>query len=257
MKTIMIVLAASFLLGSCASMEGTAGSSAAASAAASANAAAVADAGRPQADRDRDAVRKPLDMLTLAGVRPGTSMIEMLPGGGYFTRIFSKAVGPTGHVYAAIGNAAPAPGRPPPPVTAIAADPAYSNVMVLTQAFTAIAAPQPVDLVWTSENYHDLHLTRLNVDVPAVNRAVFQALRPGGLFVVVDHAAVPGAPVTVADTLHRIDPAIVRREVEAAGFVFVRQSDALHNAADPRTIPVFDPAIRGRTDQFVLVFRRP
>jgi predicted methyltransferase len=220
------------------------------------NAAAVADAGRPQADRDRDAERKPAEMLRLAGVRPGISMAELLPGGGYFTRIFSKAVGPTGRVYTVIGDAAPNPARPQA-VLALAADPAYPNIQVINQPFTSFHLPQPVDLVWTSQNYHDLHLARLNVDVAAVNRSVFQALRPGGRYVIVDHAALPGSPVTIADTLHRIDPAIVRREVEAAGFVFVSQSDTLHNAADPHTIPVFDPAIRGHTDQFVLVFRRP
>lgn len=252
MRNLFIVMAAGLLLSGCAGVAGPARTPDATAT----NAAAVADAGRPQADRDRDAVRKPAEMLALAGVHPGTSMVEMLPGGGYFTRIFSKAVGPAGHVFAVIGDAPPNPTRPAP-VLAIAADPAYANVQVLAQSFTAFAPPSPVDLVWTSENYHDLHLARLNLDVPAVNRAVFNALRPGGLYVVVDHAAAAGAPVTVADTLHRIDPAIVRREVEAAGFVFVRESDTLRNPADPHNIPVFDPAIRGHTDQFVLVFRRP
>ena len=255
MRNLFIALAAGMLLTGCAGMSGSPHAQAGPDAAAT-NAAAVADAGRPQADRDRDAVRKPGEMLALAGVHPGTTMVEMLPGGGYFTRIFSKAVGSTGHVYAVIGDAPPNPARPAP-VLAIAADPAYSNVQVLAQAFTAFAPPAPVDLVWTSENYHDLHLARLNLDVAAVNHAVFNSLRPGGLYVVVDHAATAGSPVTVADTLHRIDPAIVRREVEAAGFVFVRQSDTLQNPADPHNIPVFDPAIRGHTDQFVLVFRRP
>lgn len=256
MKRFLIVAAAALMLGGLSAVMAV-GSGALARPNASSNAAAVADAGRPQADRDRDAVRKPLDMLTIAGVHPGTNMVEMLPGGGYFTRIFSKAVGPEGHVYALIGNRPPAPGRPAPAVIAISRDPAYANVAVNTQAFTAFMPPAPVDLVWTSENYHDLHLSALNLDVAAVNHQVFLALRPGGLFVVVDHAALPGTPVTAADTLHRIDPAIVRQEVEAAGFRFVRQSNVLRNPADPHTIPVFDPAIRGHTDQFVLVFRRP
>ncbi len=231
--------------------------------AAGTNAAAVADAGRPQADRDRDAARKPLEMLTIAGVRPGMRILEMLPGGGYFTRIFSKAVGPTGRVLAVLPPSPPAPATPPatppapPPVRAIAADPAYSNVEVIQPAFTALPSSPPADLVWTSQNYHDLHLARLNVDVAAVNRSVFQALRPGGLYVIVDHAAAPGAPVTIADTLHRIDPAIVRREVEAAGFEFVSESPVLHNPADNHTLGVFDASLRGHTDQFVLVFRRP
>lgn len=219
-----------------------------------ANAAAIADAGRPAADSARDGDRKPLEMLALAGVHPGMSVAELLPGAGYFTRIFSKAVGPTGKVYAIISAQ---PSANPPPVNAIAADPAYSNVTVILAPFTALPVPQPVDLVWTSQNYHDLHLARLNLDVAAVNKAVFNALKPGGLYVIVDHSAAAGAPVTVADTLHRIDQAIVRREVEAAGFVFVSESDALRNPADDRSKLVFDPAIRGHTDQFVMVFRKP
>jgi predicted methyltransferase len=251
----LIVAMAALLAAGCTTMnEGGAPSGTAAQAAI---AAAVADAGRPEADRARDAERKPAEMLALAGIRPGSVVIEMLPGGGYFTRIFSKAVGPTGHVYAEIGNLPPRPGAPPPPVTVIAADPAYSNVTVTTSPFTALTAPTPADVVWTSQNYHDLHLARFNLDVAAVNRSVFNALRPGGLYVVLDHAAAPGSPVTVADTLHRIDPAIVRREVEAAGFVFVSESNAVRNPADPHTANVFDPAIRGHTDQFILVFRRP
>ena len=253
----LIVAAAVLLTAGCANMSGGATQSTAdADAAQSAIYAAIADAGRPQADRDRDADRKPAEMLALAGVRPGMNIIEMLPGGGYFTRIFSKAVGPTGHVYAEIGNLPPNPQRPPA-VNAIAADPAYANVTVRTDAFTALTPPAPVDLVWTSQNYHDLHLARLNLDVAAVNRSVFNSLRPGGLYVVLDHAATPGSPVGVADTLHRIDPAIGRQEVEAAGFVFVSESNAVRNPADPHTANVFDAAIRGHTDQFILVFRRP
>lgn len=257
MKRLMTALGVALFVSACTSMDrgGSAAGPAAPSAAAS-NAAAIADPGRPQADRDRDNDRKPLEMLVLAGIRPGMTVAEMLPGGGYFTRIFSKAVGPNGRVYAMIGSAPPNPERPPP-VNAIAADPGYGNVTVLNQAFTAFAPPTPVDVVWTSQNYHDLHLARLNLDVAAVNRAVFNALRPGGLYVVLDHAAAPGAPVNVADTLHRIDPAIVRREVEAAGFEFVGENDSLRNPADPHTTNVFDASIRGRTDQFILIFRRP
>jgi predicted methyltransferase len=117
--------------------------------------------------------------------------------------------------------------------------------------------PEKAELVWTSQNYHDLHLARLNLDVAAVNRAVYEALKPGGLYVIVDHAAAAGTGLDVPDKLHRIDPAIVRREVEAAGFRFEGESTVLRNPADDHTLLVFDPAIRGHTDQFVFKFRKP
>lgn len=249
MRKLLFALAAGVIFAGAASVSAsTPGADAAA------NAAAVANAARPAADSARDGDRKPLEMLALAGVHPGMKIAELLPGAGYFTRIFSMAVGPTGKVFAIISAQ---PSANPPPVAAIAAEPAYGNVTVIPAPFTELPVPEPVDLVWTSQNYHDLHLARLNLDVAAVNKAVFNALKPGGLYVIVDHSAVSGAPVTVADTLHRIDQAIVRREVEAAGFVFVSESDALRNAADDRSKLVFDPAIRGHTDQFVMVFRKP
>jgi len=219
-------------------------------------AAAVADTGRPKADTDRDVGRKPAQMLVFAGIKPGTRMAEILPGGGYFTRIFSKAVGPKGHVFAIV----PPPtteGAQTPAVQAIAADAAYANVSVNPQPFTTLDLPEKVDLVWTSQNYHDLHLKRFNLDVGAVNKAVFAALKPGGYYIVLDHAAAAGSPVDVADTLHRIDPAIVRREVEAAGFKYVGEDSALRSTTDDHSKSVFDPAIRGHTDQFIYKFRKP
>jgi predicted methyltransferase len=219
--------------------------------------AAIADSARPAADVARDVNRKPNDMLAFAQVSPGEHVAELLPGGGYFTRIFSQAVGSTGKVYAVVPPSNPTQAEQIAGVVAIAADPHYGNVQVVPATFTAIALPEPVDLVWTSQNYHDLHLSRLNVDVAAVNRSVFQALKPGGLYVIVDHAAANGSGLRDVDTLHRIDEAVVRREVEAAGFVFEQSTDALRNPADTRTENVFAPAIRGHTDQFVLRFRKP
>ena len=195
-------------------------------------------------------------MLEFAHLEPGEVVVELLPGGGYFTRLFAKAVGPQGTVYALIPEAQ-AKGDKPPAVNAIAADPAYANVKVVAGDFARISLPQKADLVWTSQNYHDLHLAGLNLDVGAVNRAIYDALKPGGLYVIVDHAAAPGTGLDVPDKLHRIDPAIVRREVEAAGFRFEGESQVLRNPADDHTKPVFDPAIRGRTDQFVYRFRKP
>jgi len=220
-------------------------------------AAALADPGRPPADVARDADRKPAEMLAFAEVKPGEVVAELLPGGGYFTRIFSKAVGPSGRVFAIIPPSSAANPDKPPPVKAIAADPAYANLKVVVADLAQAPLPDTADLVWTSQNYHDLHLAKLNLDVAAVNRAIFQALKPGGLYIVVDHAAADGTGLEVPDKLHRINPAIVRREVEAAGFRFEGESLVLRNPADDHTLAVFDPAIRGHTDQFVYKFRKP
>jgi|SRR5579859_2105210 len=213
--------------------------------------AAVHDAGRPAADTARDAARKPAETLAFAKVHPGEVVVEIAPGGGYFTRLLSKAVGPGGHVYAV------APEAMQKAVAAIAADPAYSNVTVIAPGPNDLAKVPPADLVFTAQNYHDLHLTQLKLDVPAVDRSWLAQLKPGGYLLIVDHVALPGSPVTeTADKLHRIDPAAARKEVEGAGFVFDAESDILRNPADPHTAIVFDPSIRGHTDQFVYRFRK-
>ena len=215
--------------------------------------ASVADPGRPPADVSRDTARKPAEMLTFAGLKPGDTVLEVLPGGGYFTRLISKVVGPTGHVYAG----APA-GKMQEAATAIAADPAYANVTVVGLDAAATSALPPLDLIWTSQNYHDLHLTRVHQDPVAIDKLWLSRLKPGGALIIIDHAALPGAPVVAtADTLHRIDPAAARAEVESAGFVFDSKSDALANPADPHTANVFDPSIRGKTDQFAFRFKKP
>jgi predicted methyltransferase len=218
-------------------------------------AAAVADPTRPAADTARDADRKPAEMLTFAEIKPGEKVVDLIPGRGYFTRLFSAAVGPTGTVY----QFEPAEfAKTSPPANGSQPDPARPNVTYLIGPVNAFATPQPVDLVWTSQNYHDLHDSFAKpADLALVNAAIFQALKPGGLYIVLDHAALPGSGLSVTETLHRIDPAAVRAEVEAAGFQFVGESDVLANPNDPHTAKVFDPSIRGHTDQFVFKFRKP
>ena len=222
-------------------------------------AAAVADSNRPDADKLRDANRKPVQTLEFLGVKPGEQIAEILPGSGYFTRIFSKAVGPSGHVYALVPERpANAPANLPDlagAVKAIAADPNYTNVTVVIQPLTKLVTPAPVDLVFTAQNYHDLH--NFPVDVVAFNRTILDSLKPGGLYVVLDHSAPAGSGLADTKTLHRIDADVVKQEVTAAGFEFVGASDVLANAADSRTAAVFDPSIRGKTDQFILKFRKP
>lgn len=212
-------------------------------------AAAVADQGRPAADTARDDLRLPAEMLVFAGVQPGQTIGEILPGGGYFTRIFSKAVGSQGHVYAIINTRNPE--RPAPAAEAIAADPAYANVTVVEGPLGSFTTPRPADLVWTSNNYHDVP----EANRAAVNTAAFNALKPGGIYIVLDHAAVPGSGPT--NSLHRMDEQVARTQIEAAGFVFVEASDALNRPTDDRTLPVFEANTRGHTDQFILKYRRP
>jgi predicted methyltransferase len=223
-------------------------------------AAAVADGSRPDADKTRDANRKPAETLAFTGVKPGAQVAELLPGGGYFTRLFSKAVGSGGHVYALV----PAPLTNAPAdvpdfaarVKAIAADPNYANVSVVVEPFSQLAVPVPVDLVWTSQNYHDLH-NFPGLDVGIFNKMVFDDLKPGGIYLVLDHTAEAESGDRDTKTLHRIDPETVKKEVLAAGFVFVGSSNLLRQPSDNRSLKVFDPSVRGKTDQFILKFRRP
>jgi predicted methyltransferase len=219
--------------------------------------AALGDQKRPPADTSRDVARKPAELLALGEVKPGQKVADFMMGGGYFTRILSSAVGPNGKVYAyqsaefikfraAYGTEQ----------SAVVAD--YKNVTPLTAPLSAVGLPDGLDLVLTVQNYHDLHLKPFPAGTAdAVNKQVFKALKPGGIYLIVDHAAAPGAPVEVADTLHRIDSAIVKKEVEAAGFKLVGEDKMLANPEDPHTANVFAPAIRGKTDQFVLKFRKP
>jgi predicted methyltransferase len=222
--------------------------------------AACADAARPEADTKRDADRHPALSLAFAGIKPGDQVVELVPGSGYFTRLLSGVVGPKGKVYAAPPARRPqaAADSPDPaaPAQAIAADPHYRNVTVSVQRFAQLALPKGVDLVWTSQNYHDFH-NLPDVQVVDIDKAVFKALKPGGVYIVSDHAAEAGSGFRDTSTLHRIDREAVKKEVISAGFKFEASSDILSNKDDPHTAKVFDPNMRGHTDQFILKFRKP
>ncbi|HEY1427274.1 MAG TPA: methyltransferase, partial [Caulobacteraceae bacterium] len=217
---------------------------------------AVADANRPQADRDRDAARKPGEVLVFSGVKPGMTVIELIPGGGYYTRILSAAVGPSGHVIEVVPNLTGAAdvGQKS---NGVAADPNFKNVTEVRAAPGDLGKLGPADVVWTSQNYHDLHLARFKLDVPAFDKAIYADLKPGGLFFIEDHAAAKDTGLDVPDKLHRINEDIVKKEVESAGFRLIGESDILRNPADDHTLLVFNPAIRGHTDQFLLKFQKP
>jgi len=221
--------------------------------------AAVADPGRPDEDKQRDVNRKPGEVLVFAGVKPGTKIVDMIPGGGYFTRIFAKAVGDKGYVYAYVPSELDPILQKRYGTTDVSKRfAAYPNVSVLHAPIAKLVTPEPVDIVWTSQNYHDLHDSFFGpADLSAVNKAVYASLKPGGIYMVIDHAAPNGSGLADTETLHRIDEAAVKKEVEAAGFTLVGESNILRNPADDRTAKVFDSAIRGKTDQFILKFRKP
>ena len=232
----------------------TAGLAAGAGAPSAAISAAVADPARPAADTARDAERKPAQIVAFAGVKPGDTVVELMPGGGYFTRILSKTVGPKGHVYGLVPEGfAKRPGALDG-INALAAQ--YGNVTIMPVDLASFTIPAPADVVWTSENYHDFH-NGPTANIPGLNKAVFAALKPGGVYYIEDHAAAKGAGTTTTSTLHRIEAAATIKEVEAAGFKLDGQSDLLANPADTHDKAVFDPSIRGKTDKFSLRFRKP
>ncbi|MEO6388806.1 MAG: methyltransferase [Croceibacterium sp.] len=216
-------------------------------------AAAVADTARPEADTARDAARKPAEIVAFAGVKAGDVVAEMIPGGGYYTRILSRTVGPEGHVYLLVPAAfAQRPGGLDGLNTLASA---YGNVTVMPVDLTSFTLPVAVDLVWTTENYHDMH-NGPTANPAGVNDSAFAALKPGGIYFVEDHSA-PGAGTTVTQTLHRIDPKSVISEVTESGFQFEEQSDLLANPNDPHDVGVRDPSVQGETDKFAIRFRKP
>src|SRR6476620_1795578 len=221
---------------------------------------ALADPGR-KAQRDAaDERRKPGPLIALAGVKPGDRVLDLIPGSGYWTRIFSKIVGPDGKVYAvwpqayarfSMGNVQD--------MKKLSADKYYGNIVTQVQPSAILNAPEPLDVVWTSQNYHDYpdEYMGKDADPNLLNKAVFKILKPGGTYMIIDHMAKPGRGMADTEKLHRIDPATVRQQVEAAGFRFAGESKVLNNPADPMDIPVFDPKIRGHTSQFAYKFVKP
>ncbi len=218
-------------------------------------AAALADPGR-NAQRQADARRHPAELVALADLKPGQRILDLIPGDGYWTRIFSRMVGPKGRVYAvwpqayaseAMGNVAE--------LRQIAKQ--YGNVTLQVQPGPLLTAPEPLDVVWTSDNYHDYNDKFMGKPgSQAFARSAYRILKPGGLFIVIDHSAAPGRGLQDTETMHRIERAQVIREATSVGFKLVGESNALRNPADPLNIEVFDPKIRYHTNQFALKFRK-
>jgi predicted methyltransferase len=219
---------------------------------------ALADPGRA-AQRGADTRRHPAELVALADLRPGQRVLDLIPGDGYWTRIFSKMVGPRGRVYAvwpeaygklAMGNVAQ--------LRAMSASKDYANVVTQVQPTVNLAAPEPLDVVWTSQNYHDYNDKFMGNPGPeSLARAAYRLLKPGGIFIVIDHDAAAGHGMGDTESLHRIERATVVQQAKAAGFRLAGESAVLRNPADPLTIKVFDPSIRGHTSQFALKFRKP
>jgi predicted methyltransferase len=221
--------------------------------------AAIADPARPADEKAQDANRKPEEVLAFAGIKPGDKVLDLMPGAGYYTRIFSKIVGPKGIVYALqpaeMNKAAPQRLKS---LQGFAGSKDYPNVVILVQPIGALQLPGNLDVVWTSQNYHDLHDPFMgSPDMAKINKTLYAALKPGGLYIVLDHAAAAGTGTSKTNDLHRIDPAAVKAEVTQAGFDFAGESDVLRNPADPHTLAIFDGRIKGRTDKFVYKFRKP
>ena len=217
-------------------------------------AAAIADPARADQQGD-DQRRQAAAVVAFSGAKPGDTVIDYLPGQGYWTRIFSGVVGPKGHVYAYWPAASAT--RSAATVAALTAR-GLANVTAEVQPTNLPTAAKPVDLFWTVQNYHDIpNPTGGEPALRSFNQAVFNLLRKGGTYVVIDHADAPGSGIANTSTKHRIDPASVRSQVEAAGFRFVGESKVLRNPADDHTLGIRDPSLRGHTDQFVYKFRKP
>ncbi|MBY0318237.1 MAG: methyltransferase [Reyranella sp.] len=252
----------------------------------------VASPERSAADRTNDQRRKPEQMLVFIGVRPGMNALDLSAAGGYTTELLARAIGPTGVVYgqsrprdpsrpvtpplAPEGNshptatsatavsaaAAPAAGPRPSPDALEARDRALRAADIKAAPIAVVVRPfeDPVppelpefDLVTLMFNYHDLG--HLGVDRAAMNRAIFQALKRGGVYVIADHSGRPGTGISEAGTLHRIEEAFLRKEVEAAGFKLAAEGDFLRNPNDPRDKNTPDPP--QPKDEFVLKFVKP
>jgi predicted methyltransferase len=214
----------------------------------------VAAPDRSDADRQIDQRREPAKMLAFTGVKEGMKVLDMEANAGYSTELLARAVGATGKVYA----------QDPASIIELhvkdkfdnrAKSPAMKNVVHVIRDFDD-PIPSDVsnlDLITFFFAYHDV--TYLPVDRARMNQKMFAALKPGGLLVVADHSAKPGTGTTVAKTLHRIDEATLRQEIEAAGFKLVDEGNFLHHPEDPRDVPVFHPAVP--VDEFVLKFQKP
>ncbi len=217
---------------------------------------AVADPARPPLHKQLlDPIRKPAETLAFSGVRPGMTVGEFYPGGGYFTRMLSDVVGPSGHVYGIEND------RWKEAVQAgkeLLAEGRWKNVSIEAEPFGTVNFPKPIDLAWVTQNYHDMKIAKYGkVDTVAFDRAVYKALKPGGIYFILDHQGAPGLTAADIEKLHRINRDVVIREVSSAGFKLVAEGKYLRRPGDDHTKSIFDESIKGHTDQYALKFVKP
>ncbi len=215
----------------------------------------LADPARPDADRARDANRKPEQVLEFFSIKPGQKVADLLAGGGYYTRILVGVVGEEGEVYA--GNNPFYLGFVQKDWDALFAEPAFKNVHRVDGRVDQLPLPQDglLDAVIIVLAYHDLLLT--DEDRSKMNAQVFAALKSGGVYGIVDHQAKEGSGTEFVKSLHRIDEAVIIAEVTAAGFKLAQKGDSLRHPEDDHTKKVFDASVRGKTDRFMLRFEKP
>lgn len=206
---------------------------------------------RSAEQRARDVNRKPAELLALSGVKPGDRVVEFASFGQYFTTLLSAVVGPKGMIY--MYDLPYTEKRAGEASRAFVA--AHPNARYELIDYNKLDLPQNIDVVFNVLYYHDLSLN--DIDVASLNAKIFKALKPGGVFFVVDHNAAPGSGRRDTKALHRIDPEVIKQEVTAAGFELVAQSNLLAHPEDDHTKGVFTPGLRGLTDQTVFKFRKP
>jgi predicted methyltransferase len=216
---------------------------------------AVADPSRPADAQAADALRMPAETLAFSGLKPGMTVGEFYPGGGYFTRMISDVVGPTGHVYGLENQgwkgAVEADNK-------LVAAGKWTNVSMDAQPFGTVAFPKPLDIAWVTQNYHDLKIAEYGkVDTVEFDRAVYKALKPGGIFFILDHQGPPGMTDADIAKMHRINRDLVVKEVTSVGFKLVDEGTFLHRPGDDHTKSIFDKSIQGHTDQYALKFVKP
>ena len=220
---------------------------------------AVADPARPAGYKAADPLRKPAETLAFAGVRPGMTVGEFYPAGGYFTRMLSDVMGPEGHIYA-IENAGWNDSVKDD--QKMLAEGKWKNVSLDVQPFGTVNFPKPLDIAWVTQNYHDLKIDKYGpggraVDTVAFDKAVYNALKPGGVFFILDHQGAANLSEADIAKMHRINRDVVVREVTSAGFKLAGEGTFLRRPGDDHSKPIFDPSIRGHTDQYALKFVKP
>ncbi len=220
---------------------------------------AVAASSRPEADRADDPMRKPAEVLSFASVKPGMTIFEMEAGAGYYTELLSLLAGPDGAV---VMHSPPSFVYLDEAIETRLADNRLPNVRLSQTPFDELDAEDgSVDMVTWFLGPHELYFTPSDGvslgDVEETYAEIFRILKPGGVFLILDHAAAPGSPETTGGTLHRIDPAIIKTLTEEAGFRLVDESDILANDEDMYDMSVFDPMVRRKTDRFLLKYKKP